>query len=93
MISHKLNEISEIADAVTIIRDGQTVERLDVADAPVDEDRITSYNVCYTKLLRMPVVGGAARSAVSAVAAASAVGWGNARVTGATSVADSYNFV
>ncbi len=40
MISHKLNEISEIADAVTIIRDGQTVERLDVADAPVDEDRI-----------------------------------------------------
>lgn len=40
MISHKLNEIAEIADAVTIIRDGVLVETLDVEDAPLDEDRI-----------------------------------------------------
>jgi putative multiple sugar transport system ATP-binding protein len=40
MISHKLNEIAEIADAVTIIRDGVTVETLKVEDAPLDEDRI-----------------------------------------------------
>ncbi len=40
MISHKLNEIAEIADAVTIIRDGVTVETLNVEDGPLDEDRI-----------------------------------------------------
>ena len=39
MISHKLNEIRAIADAITIIRDGQTVETLRV-DASLDEDRI-----------------------------------------------------
>ncbi|SNU01937.1 monosaccharide ABC transporter ATP-binding protein, CUT2 family [Ruaniaceae bacterium KH17] len=40
MISHKLNEIAEIADSVTIIRDGLTVETLHVEDSPLDEDRI-----------------------------------------------------
>lgn len=40
MISHKLNEIASIADSVTIIRDGLTVETLHVEDAPLDEDRI-----------------------------------------------------
>jgi len=40
MISHKLNEIAEISDAVTIIRDGVKVETLNVADGPLDEDRI-----------------------------------------------------
>lgn len=40
MISHKLNEIAEIADAVTIIRDGVKVETLSVEDGPLDEDRI-----------------------------------------------------
>ena len=30
MISHKLNEIERIADAITIIRDGKTIETLDV---------------------------------------------------------------
>ncbi|WP_460935042.1 multiple monosaccharide ABC transporter ATP-binding protein [Phycicoccus ginsengisoli] len=40
MISHKLNEIEAIADAITIIRDGQTVETLDVRAGAVDEDRI-----------------------------------------------------
>jgi len=40
MISHKLNEIEAIADAITIIRDGRTVETIDVREGAVDEDRI-----------------------------------------------------
>ncbi len=40
MISHKLNEIAAISDAVTVIRDGQTVETYDVVAGQVDEDRI-----------------------------------------------------
>ena len=40
MISHKLNEIAAIADAVTVIRDGRTVETYDVVAGKVDEDRI-----------------------------------------------------
>ncbi|WP_377645264.1 multiple monosaccharide ABC transporter ATP-binding protein [Oryzobacter terrae] len=40
MISHKLNEIEQISDSITIIRDGRTIETLDVAGDGVDEDRI-----------------------------------------------------
>jgi putative multiple sugar transport system ATP-binding protein len=40
IISHKLNEIDAIADHTTIIRDGQTVETLDMADESVTVDRI-----------------------------------------------------
>ncbi len=40
MISHKLNEIEQIADEITIIRDGRTIETLAVAADAVDEDRI-----------------------------------------------------
>jgi putative multiple sugar transport system ATP-binding protein len=39
MISHKLNEIEQVADDITIIRDGRTIETLDVHTG-VDEDRI-----------------------------------------------------
>ena len=42
MISHKLNEIAEISDAVTVIRDGRTVETYPVEAGHVDEDRIIS---------------------------------------------------
>lgn len=38
IISHKLNEITEIADSVTILRDGQTIETIDKAE--ISEDRI-----------------------------------------------------
>ena len=40
MISHKLNEIERVSDAITIIRDGRTIETLDVRAGDVDEDRI-----------------------------------------------------
>jgi len=40
MISHKLNEIAVVADAVTVIRDGRTVETFVVEDGSVDENRI-----------------------------------------------------
>jgi putative multiple sugar transport system ATP-binding protein len=40
MISHKLNEIEQISDSITIIRDGKTVESLDVKKDGVNEDRI-----------------------------------------------------
>jgi putative multiple sugar transport system ATP-binding protein len=39
MISHKLNEIEQVADDITIIRDGRTIETLDVHTG-VNEDRI-----------------------------------------------------
>ncbi|MFT4007952.1 MAG: sugar ABC transporter ATP-binding protein, partial [Lacrimispora sp.] len=40
MISHKLNEIAAISDAVTVIRDGRTVDTYPVEAGRVDEDRI-----------------------------------------------------
>jgi len=40
MISHKLNEIEQVADSITIIRDGKTIETLDVVKDGVNEDRI-----------------------------------------------------
>ena len=40
MISHKLAEIEQVADSITIIRDGRTVETLDVRAGEVNEDRI-----------------------------------------------------
>ncbi len=40
MISHKLNEIEEVADSITILRDGRTIETLDVEANGVNEDRI-----------------------------------------------------
>lgn len=40
LISHKLNEISKVADAITILRDGKTIETLDMHKDNIDEDRI-----------------------------------------------------
>lgn len=40
IISHKLNEISKVADSITILRDGQTVETLDMKIDKISEDRI-----------------------------------------------------
>ncbi len=38
MISHKLNEVARVADRLTILRDGRTIETLDRSE--IDEDRI-----------------------------------------------------
>ena len=40
IISHKLNEISYVADKITVIRDGSTIETLDKEKDDVSEDRI-----------------------------------------------------
>lgn len=40
IISHKLKEIRRIADRVTIIRDGATIETIDMSDADATEGRI-----------------------------------------------------
>src|SRR5512133_726187 len=40
LISHKLNEISKVADSITILRDGATVETLDCEKDTITEDRI-----------------------------------------------------
>lgn len=40
IISHKLNEISYVADSLTIIRDGQSIETLSLKDGEVTENRI-----------------------------------------------------
>ncbi|MDO7907152.1 sugar ABC transporter ATP-binding protein [Paenibacillus sp. JX-17] len=40
LISHKLNEVSKVSDSVTILRDGQTIETLDMKRDQVTEDRI-----------------------------------------------------
>lgn len=40
IISHKLNEISRVADSITIIRDGASVDYLNCCEENVSEDRI-----------------------------------------------------
>jgi putative multiple sugar transport system ATP-binding protein len=40
IISHKLNEIEAVADSTTIIRDGRTIETLDMRRDHVTQDRI-----------------------------------------------------
>ena len=40
IISHKLNEITSIADTTTVIRDGMTVETLDMRGGEVSQERI-----------------------------------------------------
>ena len=40
IISHKLNEVSYVADKITVIRDGATIETLDKEKDDINEDRI-----------------------------------------------------
>lgn len=40
LITHKLHEITKVADRITIIRDGKTIETLEVVDNNISEDRI-----------------------------------------------------
>ena len=52
LISHKLNEVKKVADRVTVIRDGQTIETMDKAE--VTEDRIITSMVGRTMDDRYP---------------------------------------
>ena len=40
LISHKLNEIAKVADAITVLRDGATITTIDCRDGPASEDLI-----------------------------------------------------
>lgn len=40
LISHKLSEVSKVADSITILRDGATIETLDCHKDGITEDRI-----------------------------------------------------
>jgi putative multiple sugar transport system ATP-binding protein len=40
LITHKLNEVSKVADRITVLRDGKTVDTLDCKAEKVSEDRI-----------------------------------------------------
>ncbi len=40
IISHKLNEVSYVADYITVVRDGKTIETLDKSCDDISEDRI-----------------------------------------------------
>lgn len=40
IISHKLNEIAYVADKITVLRDGMTIETLDNREHVIDENRI-----------------------------------------------------
>jgi putative multiple sugar transport system ATP-binding protein len=40
LISHKLNEIAKVADSITVLRDGSTVQTMDCHQEAISEDRI-----------------------------------------------------
>jgi putative multiple sugar transport system ATP-binding protein len=40
LITHKLNEVSKVADRITVLRDGMTVDTLDCHAEEISEDRI-----------------------------------------------------
>jgi putative multiple sugar transport system ATP-binding protein len=40
LISHKLNEVIKVADSITILRDGATIETIQVEEHEISEDRI-----------------------------------------------------
>ena len=45
LISHKLNEIAKVADAITVLRDGATVASLDCTQEPISEDQVIKHMV------------------------------------------------
>jgi putative multiple sugar transport system ATP-binding protein len=55
LISHKLNEVEKIADSVTILRDGQTIETISVEEEGISEDRIIKGMVGRELTNRFPI--------------------------------------
>ncbi len=45
LISHKLNEISKVADSITVLRDGATVATLDCRQGKISEDTVIRHMV------------------------------------------------
>jgi putative multiple sugar transport system ATP-binding protein len=45
LISHKLNEISKVADSITVLRDGATVASLDCREGKISEDTVIRHMV------------------------------------------------
>jgi putative multiple sugar transport system ATP-binding protein len=45
LISHKLNEISKVADSITVLRDGATVATLDCREHKISEDTVIRHMV------------------------------------------------
>ncbi len=42
LISHKLGEVTRVADTITVLRDGRTVETMALTEDAVEEDRVIS---------------------------------------------------
>ncbi|MDP2696858.1 multiple monosaccharide ABC transporter ATP-binding protein [Thalassospira sp.] len=61
LISHKLNEISKVADRITVLRDGQAVSTLDCHDGPISEGAIikdmVGRDMAHRYPDRTPVIG------------------------------------
>jgi putative multiple sugar transport system ATP-binding protein len=61
LISHKLNEIAKVADSITVLRDGATVETMDCRSDPISEDRIirgmVGRDMAHRYPQRNPVIG------------------------------------
>jgi len=55
IISHKLNELLKIADYITIIRDGGTIETLNIKEEVINEDRIIKGMVGRELTNRFPI--------------------------------------
>src|SRR5882762_6191965 len=55
LISHKLNEVARVADRITVLRDGRTVDGIDCHAGPVEEDRIIRHMVDRDLAHRFPV--------------------------------------
>ncbi len=54
LISHKLSEVSKVADSITILRDGATIETLDCQKDTITEDRIIRAMVGRDLIHRFP---------------------------------------
>ncbi len=61
IISHKLNEIMKVADSITILRDGKTIETLNVHEENISEERIiqgmVGRDLTHRYPLRTPTIG------------------------------------
>ncbi len=55
LISHKLNEVRHVADSITVLRDGSTVETMDCGSGEISEERIIHGMVGRDMAHRYPV--------------------------------------